>query len=72
MLRYVKHIDYVPANSTFEAKNIDIILNAEYLAVSRRKSGAYIYFARVEENVFSEVAEITALVDEWHGYAYYP
>ena len=74
-LRYVKHIDYVPANSTFEAKNIDIILNAEYLASLTEKIRGLIYISLVsEENVlFSEVAEITALAfDEWHGYAYYP
>ena len=74
-LPYTKYIDFVPANSTFDVKDIRLVLNAEYLAGLTEKIRGLLHISLVVEGntLFSEVAEITALAfDEWHGYAYYP
>lgn len=74
-LPYTKHIDYVPANSTFDVKDIKLVLNANYLASSTEKIPGLLYISLVMEDntLFSEVAEVAVLAfDEWHGYGYYP
>lgn len=74
-LPYAKHIDYIPENSMYDVKNIQLILNSEYLAGLTEKVIGLLHISLAAEDklLYSEDIEITALAfDEWHGYSFYP
>ena len=74
-IELTRNIDYVPANSVFEVRDVRLMLNAEYLVtVMEKVTGLlYIELKKGEKTIFTDINEITILaMDEWHGYTYYP
>lgn len=72
---FSKHIDYVPANSSYEVKGVRLILNGDYLAGLTEKITGVLHLVLAGDALqyFSKDFQITALAfDEWHGYAFYP
>ena len=70
-----RHIDFVPANSRFEVKDLKLTLDPEYLAGLTEKVTGILRFSLMQEDVvlYTEDTEMTALCfDEWHGYGFYP
>lgn len=74
-LPFITSISYIPANSTYEVKNVSLILNAEYLVGLTEKITGNLHFSLLynEKPLYAEDIEITALAfHQWHGYAIYP
>ncbi|MBQ7094516.1 MAG: DUF4011 domain-containing protein, partial [Clostridia bacterium] len=74
-IEMTRNIDYIPANSVFEIKDIRLMLNAEYLVtVMEKMTGLlYVQLKKDEKILFTDIKEITVLaIDEWHGFTYYP
>ncbi len=74
-IELTRNIDYIPANSVFEVRDVRLMLNAEYLVtVMEKVTGLlYIQLKKGEKTIFTDINEITILaMDEWHGYTYYP
>jgi very-short-patch-repair endonuclease len=74
-LPFTKHIDYIPESSTYDVKDVQLVLNAEFLAgLTEKITGLlHVSLAVEEQIVCSDNIEITALAfDEWHGYGFYP
>ena len=74
-LPFMKHIDYIPESSNYDVKDVQLVLNAEFLAgLTEKITGLlHVSMAVEEQIVYSENVEITALAfDEWHGYGFYP
>lgn len=72
---HAKHIDYIPENSTYDVKDIRLVLNVEYLASLTEKMSCLLHISLAAEDklLYSENVEISALAfDEWHGYGFYP
>ena len=70
-----KHIDFVPAQSTYEVKDVRLMLNAEFLAgVTEKITGLLtLRLQKDGEMLCTETTEITALAfDQWHGSAFFP
>ena len=70
-----KHIDYIPASSTYNVKDLHLMLNGEYLAGLTEKLTGLLCMSVTKDNqeLYSDALEITALAfDEWHGNAYLP
>lgn len=70
-----KHLDYVPANSTYEVKDIHVALCGEYLVQLTEKETGFMHVSLAGEDtvICSDDIDITALAfDEWHGYGFYP
>lgn len=74
-LPFTKHIDYIPESSAYDVKDVQLVLNAEFLAgLTEKITGLlHVSLAVEEQIVYSENVEITALAfDEWYGYGFYP
>ncbi|NLM77138.1 MAG: DUF4011 domain-containing protein, partial [Ruminococcaceae bacterium] len=74
-LPWTKPVDFVPANSVYDIKDVRIILNAAFLAGLTEKVTGLLRLALVCEDtvLFTDTREMTVLAyDAWHGYAYYP
>lgn len=70
-----KHIDHVPAGSTYEIKDARLMLNAEFLAgVSEKITGLLtLRLLKEDTELCRETTEITALAfDQWHGSTFFP
>ncbi len=70
-----KHLDCVPAGSTYEVRDIRVSLDSEYLARLNEKETGLLHIALTcdDTTLCSEDVDITALAfDEWHGYGFYP
>ncbi len=70
-----KHIEYIPAQSTFEIDDLSLTLNGELLAGLTEKLMGTLRVTLVsnEKLLCAEESEITALAyDQWHGSAFYP
>lgn len=70
-----KHLDCVPAGSTYEVRDIRVSLDSEYLARLTEKETGLLHIALTcdDTTLCSEDVDITALAfDEWHGYGFYP
>ncbi len=72
---YQKLINYVPAKSQFELKEIKLVLDADYLAaITEKVAGTFtIELLSEEQSLCSEVVDISVLAfNEWHGSRIYP
>ena len=70
-----KHIDYIPANSTYNVKELRLMLNGEFLAGLTEKLTGLLHLSirKDDRELYSDALEMTALAfDEWHGNAYLP
>ena len=74
-LPLTKHIEYVPAESTFEINDIQLTLNGDLLAgLTEKLTGTFRITLVSDGNLlYTEESEITALAyDQWHGSTFYP
>ena len=74
-LPYEKHVDFVPAKSEFEVKNVELKIDANYLAgLTERINGTLTVEISSDEQILNtETLEIGFLAyNEWHGYHVYP
>ncbi len=70
-----KEIDYIPANSTYNVKDLHLMLNGDFLAGLTEKLTGLLRMSIFRDGLelYSDVLEMTALAfDEWHGSAYLP
>lgn len=70
-----KHLDLIPANSTFRIQQVDIALDPEYLcALTEKVSGNLRVSVRQGDTLLcTETQPVTALAyDEWHGSRVHP
>ncbi len=70
-----RRIDYIPPSSSITLKDVDLLLNAEYMmSLTERQVGALHFTLTANgETLYAEDMEITCLAfDEWHGSTYYP
>ncbi len=68
-------IEFVPANKSFVLKEVEVTLNAAFLAGLTEKIKGVLTFtlSKDGEELAKETVELTALAfDEWHGSGYYP
>lgn len=73
--KFVTSIPYIPANNTYDIKDITLHLDAEYLASLTEKitGSLHVSLSRKDTVLYSEDIDVTALAfDEWHGYSIYP
>jgi DNA polymerase III delta prime subunit len=73
--QFVTSIPYIPANNTFDIKDITLHLDAEYLASLTEKITGSLHISLSSKGtvLYSEDIDVTALAfDEWHGYSIYP
>ncbi len=72
---YLKTISIIPAGTVVELKDIDIVLNAEYLAaLTEKEVGALSIELLLNDTLLcAETVGITVLAfDQWHGYQLLP
>ncbi len=70
-----KLIDYVPAQTNYEVKDIRLALNGEFLAGLTEKLTGILTFTLEQEDTIlcTENVEITTLAfDQWHGSSFFP
>lgn len=75
ILPYERNIDYIPANSNFEFKDIQLKANLNHLGNITEKEEANIGISLLQDNeiICSVTKTISALAfDEWHGSVYFP
>lgn len=72
---YQKAVSLIPAKNQLELRDIDLVIDAEYLAgLTEKISSCLTVELVVEEQVIcSETVDISVLTfNEWHGYRYFP
>ncbi len=70
-----KAIDYLPANTSCTLENVDLVLDAQFLAglTERITGNLHITLEQAEQILCQQDLPITALAfDEWHGSSFYP
>ena len=81
IIPYTKHVDCLPANSTFAVKDAEPILDADYLASLTESVVVSLLFTVTTKNtetneeviLTTEDTQITAYAfDEWQGSGFYP
>lgn len=68
-------VEYVPAQTALELKDVDLTLNGQFLAgITERVLGMLAVTLSSNGTIlYSEKTDLTVLAyDEWHGYGYYP
>ncbi|MEE0839162.1 MAG: DUF3320 domain-containing protein [Acutalibacteraceae bacterium] len=68
-------IEFIPAHKSFQLKDVNITINANFLAgITEKIKGILTFTLKKDgEEIATENVDITALAfDEWHGSGYYP
>lgn len=74
-LPYSKHLDLIPANTSFVIKDINVLSDAQTLASLTEKESGLLEISLASDGVLlcEEQLELTVFAfDEWHGYGVYP
>ena len=72
---YTKRLDYIPENRELSLKDINPVIDVNYLATLTERVNAVVNFSLSlnGETIAEEVKEVAVLAfDQWHGSAFYP
>lgn len=72
---FEKTIELIPAHNSYEVKDINLIINVDYLGNLTEKEESYLNFSLLSDGVelCSDSHCVNALpFDEWHGSLFYP
>lgn len=72
---FMTNLMFLPANKRYEVKDINVTLNAQFLAGVTEKINGMLNISLLKDGakLAEQNVEITVLAfDEWHGYGYYP